>query len=339
MAKASGSPVGDDELRSELKRLGFEAGPITDTTRQIYTDKLKQLKTKTSDSPPLLKPAQSPVSLRDKPQLGSQTQSVATCCSSGGVSTTTIKSVSRETGTQHSSSSTTPPSSLPLPQHPLSSPASNSVVSQLLQSLNNGGHLASDTAFLFPGGEVFLASRSILSTQCLDLLPILYNREDVFVVNVSTLSGHTSRFFARPSELVRDLKEKISLVEAVSVPEQRIFFDQTELGNETRISQTAMADGCVVHLVVNPLSPCEKEQQETMYFSSSVSPALSIHHLCLSVGLEQLIPMGGALPHLRPPRLPLPPHICHIVHVYDVPYPAWAAFVQFLYSHHLREGI
>ena len=181
MAKASGSPVGDDELRSELKRLGFEAGPITDTTRQIYTDKLKQLKTKTktSDSPPLLKPAQSPVSLRDKPQLGSQTQSVATCCSSGGVSTTTIKSVSRETGTQHSSSSTTPPSSLPLPQHPLSSPASNSVVSQLLQSLNNGGHLASDTAFLFPGGEVFLASRSILSTQCLDLLPILYNREGV----------------------------------------------------------------------------------------------------------------------------------------------------------------
>ena len=178
MAKASSSPVGDDELRSELKRLGFEAGPITDTTRQIYTGKLKQLKTKTktSDSPPLLKPAQSPVSLKDKPQLGSQTQSVATCCSSGGVSTTTKKSVSRETGTQHSSSSTTQPSSLPLPQPPLSS---NSVISQLLQSLNNGGHLASDTAFLFPSGEVFLASRSILSTQCLDLLPILYNREGV----------------------------------------------------------------------------------------------------------------------------------------------------------------
>ena len=163
---------------------------------------------------------------------------------------------------------------------------------------------------------------------------------DVFVVNVSTLTGHTSRFFVRPSELVRDLKEKISLVEAVSVPEQRVFLDQSELGNETRISQSGMTDGCVVHLVVHPLSPSEKEQiQQTSYFSSSVNPSLSIHHLVLGLRLEQLVPMSGAPPSLRPPRLPLPPHLCHIVHMYDVPYPAWVVFVHYLYSQALREGI
>ena len=162
---------------------------------------------------------------------------------------------------------------------------------------------------------------------------------DLFVVNVSTLSGHTSRFFVRPTELVVDLKEKISLVEAVPVPGQRLFFNQSELGNKTRFNQTGIGDGSVVHLVVTPPAPCQPEQQQTMYFTSSVSPSLSIHHLYLGLGLDRLIPMGGASPSLRPPRLPLPPHICHIVHMYDVPHPAWAAFVHYLYSQQLREGI
>ena len=185
MAKASGSPVGDEALRSELKRLGFEAGPITESTRRIYTQKLKQLKTKTSDSHPQLKPAKSPVSLSYKQALGGETSSViTTSCSSGGGGSSTA---SRETVA--SPPAPVRPSSLPPPP---SYSSSNSVISQLLQSLNNVGHLASDTAFLFPGGEVFLASRAVLAIQCHDLLPILYNREGLSILLLHTI--YTSFF-------------------------------------------------------------------------------------------------------------------------------------------------
>ena len=160
MAKALASPVGDEELRTELKKLGFEAGPITDTTRRVYSDKLKQLKTKTSK-----KPAHSSDRLTE-----SETPPVETrCCE--------ISSESAKTTTAFVSRETDPPSSLPLPRPPVSSTSTDSVVSGLLQTLNNSSHLASDTAFLFPDGGIFLASRAILSTQCHNLLPILYNRE------------------------------------------------------------------------------------------------------------------------------------------------------------------
>lgn len=79
---------------------------------------------------------------------------------------------------------TTLSSLLPLPSlHPLV------VISQLLQSLNSTSHLASDTAFLFPDGDVFLASRAILSTQCCDLNLLLYNREGVLYITFLS-TGH-----------------------------------------------------------------------------------------------------------------------------------------------------
>ena len=33
----------DSELREELHRLGFEAGPVTDSTRAVYVSKLRRL--------------------------------------------------------------------------------------------------------------------------------------------------------------------------------------------------------------------------------------------------------------------------------------------------------
>lgn len=47
MARAEG----DEELRSQLKKFGFRAGPITDTTRGLYLEKLKKLNSsKTSET-------------------------------------------------------------------------------------------------------------------------------------------------------------------------------------------------------------------------------------------------------------------------------------------------
>ena len=54
---------------------------------------------------------------------------------------------------------------------------------------------------------------------------------DPYLVTVTTLSGQASHFFVRPSELVADLKEKISLTQGIPVLEQRLVFMQNELHN------------------------------------------------------------------------------------------------------------
>ena len=53
----------------------------------------------------------------------------------------------------------------------------DAVVGGLLHSFNNWQHVANDTAFLFPNGDVIVASRGILATQCSKMIPILYNAE------------------------------------------------------------------------------------------------------------------------------------------------------------------
>ena len=77
------------------------------------------------------------------------------------------------------------------------------------------------------------------------------------------------------------------------------------------------------------------DSAHTTYFTSSISPALSIAHLTLGLGLEQL---GGVQRSpLQPPKMPLPPHITHILHIYDVPSTGFEMFVKYLYSGELTE--
>ena len=157
MAKYPGL-LDDRQLCSELRKLGFEAGPITDTTRPVYLKTLKKLRSRNAnsvDSGPLSRrPSQIPSSTGQHQALNTPpTSPLAT------ETPPLTPVVSRDT--------TLAPPTLP------------SVVSQLLVSLDNGGHLACDTAFLFPSGDVFLASRAVLATQCPDLIPALYNREGV----------------------------------------------------------------------------------------------------------------------------------------------------------------
>lgn len=71
---------------------------------------------------------------------------------------------------------------------PLSS-SSPEVVDRQLASLNSPSHLASDTVFMFPNGEVFLASRAILSIQCNEMTPVLYSREGRHMETAVCLSG------------------------------------------------------------------------------------------------------------------------------------------------------
>ena len=148
-----------------------------------------------------------------------------------------------------------------------------------------------------------------------------------YLVNVVTLSGQTSQFFVRTSELVADLKEKVTLSQGIPTPEQRLVFLQNELQNESSLGSCGVGVGATVHLV---LIASAMSSQTTSYFSSMISPSLSITHFTLGLGLDRLTNTQRT-PH-QPPRIPLPPHISHIVHLYDVPAQGFKVFVKYLYS-------
>lgn len=146
------------------------------------------------------------------------------------------------------------------------------------------------------------------------------------------LSGQLYQFFVRPGELVADLKEKISLAQGIPIIEQRLVFMQNELHNQSSFRNCGVVAGSTLHLVLvaSVLGP-----QATSYFTSVVNPALSISHFNLGLGLERLVtaPPSSSLHH--PPKVPLPPHITHILHLYDIPSEGFKMFVQFLYSREL----
>lgn len=174
-AKASGG-YSDAELRSELKKLGHDAGPITDTTRGLYLEKLKRLRSTTASASTNGSTSSSagiqPLQTAGRKKTG-QTPRLAKSPDENPTSPLT---------TGPPSLSPPLPSSLPSPPFPSSLPSpplspSSVVISQLLQSLDNCSSPASDTAFIFPEGDVFLASRAILATQCREMIPLLYSRE------------------------------------------------------------------------------------------------------------------------------------------------------------------
>ena len=53
-------------------------------------------------------------------------------------------------------------------------------------SFDNLSHVANDTAFLFPSGEVMVASRAVLTSQCSKMTSILYKNEGGVIADVRT---------------------------------------------------------------------------------------------------------------------------------------------------------
>ena len=62
------------------------------------------------------------------------------------------------------------------------------------------------------------------------------------------------------------------------------------------------------------------------------NPTVSISHLNLPFGLDQVIPMSQGPPMGQPTRSVLPPQIQHMVHVYNVPSPILKVFIYYLYN-------
>ena len=153
---------------------------------------------------------------------------------------------------------------------------------------------------------------------------------------MSTLSGQISQFLIRGNELVLDLKEKICLVHGIPLHEQRLVFKQQELPDGSTFVEHEVMSGCTLHLV---LAEQEPPTITTTFRCSNMNPTLSIHHLKIGFSTEQLsccslLQTTPLQPH--PQRISLPAHLTHIVHVYDVPYPALWMFLRYLYCRTLK---
>ena len=152
-----------------------------------------------------------------------------------------------------------------------------------------------------------------------------------FPLVVLGVSAAPLQCYGRPSELVLDLKEKVSMVTSLPVTEQRLFLGDgdVELANQNTLASYGLRAGTTVHLTMATGNHSLPPPCHTLAY---ISPALSIAHLTLNYGLMLLL--GISCPTLppHPPHIPLSPHTAHIVHVYDVPSAGLRAFLHYLYS-------
>ena len=160
-------------------------------------------------------------------------------------------------------------------------------------------------------------------------------KTDPFPVTVATLTGRNSLFLVRPSEYVVDLKEKVSLSQAIPVSEQRLVHLNNELPDTATIVSCGIEAGSTIHLVliatqVNPITVCPLTLLCTV-------PSLSISHMRVGLGLENFSQMNTSL---APPTTVLPTNTGHILHVYDTPREGFELLVKWLYTGQLfNEGM
>lgn len=144
--------LSDPELARRLQALGLAVGPINDSTRDVYIRKYKGL---------IQNKHPAPVSPRAAVSTHPPAPPVPPC-----------KPPPADRKPHEKSPLSTPP-----PDGGEQPCAAVAVVELLLMSFDNLSHIANDTAFLFPSGEVIVASRAILASQCSKMVPLLYNNE------------------------------------------------------------------------------------------------------------------------------------------------------------------
>lgn len=149
-----------------------------------------------------------------------------------------------------------------------------------------------------------------------------------YPIKVATLSGQVFQFLVRPGELVRDLKEKLCLVQGVPLPQQRLLFMQQELQDERTFQSYPIQPDATLHLV---LVTSGANVPAVSYRSPNITPTLSITHVSLGLKLDELLKSSG---NTSPSDVvSLAPHLAHLVHLHDMHYhPGFLLFLEYLYG-------
>ena len=159
---------------------------------------------------------------------------------------------------------------------------------------------------------------------------------DGFHITVATtITGQSTQYYVHPCEYVVDLKEKIFLGQGYPIAEQNLIFEEKPLINSTTLSSCGVNKAALLTLMlVGTSASCAP----TAYSTPVINPSLSIAHLSLGLRLDSLVADSAPV---SPPDVAqlrtVPSHLCHIVHVHDVPYEAFQMLLVYLYCRDVME--
>ena len=177
----------------------------------------------------------------------------------------------------------------------------------------------------------FSTTRKVLSLSLVDTanyrgVPCFLT--EPYQVTVVTLTGSSCQVWVRGSELAADMKLKLSLKHGIPVRELCLVHQKETLYDHLSLRQQHIVPGSSVHLILVAGEDCE---QEVTYVGPLTAPVLSITHMRLGVGLEQIWsspPPSSS----QSTRIPLPAHLQHLVQVYDIPNEVMTLLLAYLYS-------
>ena len=116
--------------------------------------------------------------------------------------------------------------------------------------------------------------------------------------------------------------------------EIRLVHHQDTLDDHFTLRQLGVVADSTVHLV---LVSIDQPTSEVSFVGPVTSPILSIAHMKMRLGLDQLYRCSA--PNGFSGRAHLSPHLQHIVHVYDVPYAPLAIILESLYTGEYPTGL
>ena len=220
------------------------------------------------------------------------------------------------------------------------------LVRDLLSSLNNSKFVGSDVCFQTSHGDRLFASRGVLAARCPSMIPYLYSTEVAVPLKVMTLTGQMCVVWARPSDLVANVKYRIFFQQGIHMKAQRLVYDQKEMLDHMSLSSFGIYVASTIHLLIssdaapsNEIPDVEQSLQgcQTEHIPSLVSQtSLPLGMKSLSSFKQEMI--RDAMSSLRPHETgddkeePLPFHVEHVVYLPGVDHACAQSFLRYLYS-------
>ena len=218
----------------------------------------------------------------------------------------------------------------------------------LLASLNNSKFVGSDVCFQTCHGDRLFASRAILAARCPSMIPYLYSTEVAVPLKVMTLTGQMCVVWARPSDLVANVKYRIFFQQGIHMKAQRLVYDQKEMLDHMSLSSFGIYVASTIHLLISSDAAPSNEipDVEQSLQGRQMEPAIPslVSQTSLPLGMKPLSSfkqemIRDAMSSLKPQESddsdkeePLPFHVEHVVYLPGVDHACAQSFLRYLYS-------
>ncbi|KAI6645834.1 Polyubiquitin-B isoform X3 [Oopsacas minuta] len=223
------------------------------------------------------------------------------------------------------------------------------LVRDLLYTLNNPKFVGSDVCFQTSHGDRLFASRAVLAARCPSMVPYLYSTEVAVPLKVMTLTGQMCVVWARPSDLIANVKYRIFFQQGIHMKAQRLVYDQKEMLDHMSLSSFGIYVASTIHLLISsdaaPTNDIPDVEQSLQTQEEAPVPAIPCLVSQSSLPLGMKSPLNSfkqemirdAMSSLRDSadgekEESLPFHVEHVVYLPGVDHGCAQSFLRYLYS-------